>query len=48
MALHQFLADPSVGGGTVVPEPAKRTTSWADATDDIETGGEDGYGRHLN
>ena len=41
MALHQFLADPSVGGGTVVPEPPKRTTSWADATDDIDTGGED-------
>lgn len=45
VALHAFLADPSVGGGPVVPEPPKRTTSWADATDDIDTGGEDGVRR---
>jgi len=42
VALHEFLADPTVGGGPVVPEPPKRTTSWADATDDIDTGGEGG------
>lgn len=48
VALHEFLADPSVGGGAVVPEPPKRTTSWADATDDIDTGGGGGHVRESS
>ena len=34
VALHEFLADTKVGGNVV--EPPKRTTSWADATEEID------------
>ena len=37
VALNEFLAD-TTHGGTVF-EPPKRTTSWADATDDIDPSG---------
>jgi hypothetical protein len=38
VALHEFLADTKVGGNVV--EPVKRTTSWADATEEIDPVGE--------